>query len=434
MKLAPGDVIAGRYRVRRVIGEGGVGVVAAAEHLVLREEVALKALKRDTDDAERSRLVREARAVARLRSPHVVRVQDVLFVEGQPVLVMELVAGESLAAVIKRGPVAPRLAAGYVMQLCCALAEAHARGIVHRDIKPSNLLVSESFDGRPLVRVVDFGIAKLDEASLELTESRSFLGSPQYVSPEQIRNPRDAGASADVWGAGIVLYELLTARLPFEAYTLAAAIAAVLTDPPVPPSERVEGLDPALERVILKCLARDPRERWASMVELAEALVPFAGDDGAALATVAARAGDHAAKLAAEAPPIDEGIDISPAAMTTESARATVTQTTLAAPAASVDRDSGRRTTIALAVALAITMGAGVGFFARGTPASSMAPPLPTPATPSVQPPKSDPPARADDPVPPPPSAAPASPDPSTGAARPGPAKRRRDDPYGGRQ
>jgi serine/threonine-protein kinase len=208
----------------------------------------------------------------------------------------------------------------------------------------------------------------------------------------------------------------------------------VLTDPPVPPSERVEGLDPALERVILKCLARDPRERWASMVELAEALVPFAGDDGAALATVAARAGDHAAKLAAEAPPIDEGIDISPAAMTTESARATVTQTTLAAPAASVDRDSGRRTTIALAVALAITMGAGVGFFARGTPASSMAPPLPTPATPSVQPPKSDPPARADDPVPPPPSAAPASPDPSTGAARPGPAKRRRDDPYGGRQ
>jgi serine/threonine-protein kinase len=260
----PGQVIGDKYEVERVLGLGGMGVVVAAWHRVLGEKVAIKFPLPELRDAPevRERLLREARACARLRSEHAVRLLDVGTLDtGLPYVVMEYLAGRTLAERLRDDGVLPvPLAVDSIVQACDALEEAHAAGIVHRDLKPSNLFETRRFDGSPLVKVLDFGIAKAPaHAGAEpLTTTHAIMGSPAYMAPEQLRNTRDVDARADIWALGVTLQELVTGD---RATTGVARIRPA-----------------GLARVLQRCLREEPAQRYGSARELAEALVPYGSD------------------------------------------------------------------------------------------------------------------------------------------------------------
>jgi serine/threonine-protein kinase len=288
--LNPGDVLAGRYRVERILGEGGMGVVLAAEHLVLGERVAIKMLLPAAAKMEGAvaRFQREARAAARIQSEHVARVMDVgVTDQGTPYLVMEYVEGRDLSDELEaRGPLPIEEAVNYVMQGAVGVAEAHANHIVHRDLKPSNLFLAKLPNGRSFVKVLDFGIAK--EAGVlenkELTTTFSALGSPAYMSPEQLRAAKSVDERTDVWAFGVVLYELLSGRLPFDGDSLTAIAAAISVDPPAPLRTVRPEVPAELEAVILACLEKDREARVPSLAVLARMLAPFGGKSAATLA------------------------------------------------------------------------------------------------------------------------------------------------------
>jgi len=220
-----GQVLAEKYRVERVLGAGGMGVVVAAHHLQLELEVAIKFLRGEAlmDGEAVARFQREARAAVKLKSEHVARVLDVgTLASGSPFLVMELLDGLDLGTLIESGEkIATGDAVDYVLQASEAVAEAHSLGIVHRDLKPRNLFLTTRVDGRPLVKVLDFGISKLLEGAAEganftLTSTTDIVGSPSYMSPEQLRSARTVDERTDIWSLGVVLFELLTAKLPFD--------------------------------------------------------------------------------------------------------------------------------------------------------------------------------------------------------------------------
>ncbi len=281
-----GTVIAGRYTVERLIGKGGMAVVVAARHMTLGERVAIKILHpRLATDAEGSeRFFREARATARIRSEHVVRVVDVGTTDaGLPFIVMELLLGSDLGQMLDSGAIATAHAVDFVLQASEALAEAHSLGIVHRDLKPSNLWLARRPDGSPLVKVLDFGISKLSvevEGDPKLTETQSIFGSPMYMSPEQIRSAKRVDHRTDVWGIGVVLYELLSGALPFDAHNAASALASITADEPAPLGERRPDVPPELEAAIFHCLRKDVSKRCQSLAELAGLLAPFASPIG----------------------------------------------------------------------------------------------------------------------------------------------------------
>ncbi len=223
-EIAYDTVLLGKYRVEQVIGKGGWGVVVRARHLGLDEVVAIKLLTEAAIDEEsRARFVREARAAAKLRSEHVVRVTDVGETEDNvPYMVMELLEGLDLQQLIKRGPVDPALLATLVVQVCSALAEAHGLGIVHRDIKSSNLFIVTR-DGAPHAKVLDFGIAKAPEAlDFSLTRTSSILGTPAFMSPEQLRSAHRVDTRTDIWSLGVVLYESLRCAAVRRRFVLGA--------------------------------------------------------------------------------------------------------------------------------------------------------------------------------------------------------------------
>ncbi len=281
--LQPGDVVAGKYRVERVLGEGGMGVVVAAKHLTLNETVALKFMRPSAVLRADSvpRFLREARAAGGLKSAHVARVLDVDQLEdGSLYIVMEYLEGHDLAHVLKNeGPLDVATAADYVLQACDALAEAHARGIVHRDLKPGNLFVTKGPDGLPLLKVLDFGVSKGGIAAhrnMEMTKSTSLLGSPLYMSPEQMKSARNVDARTDIWSLGVVLYELVGGRVPFQGETLGGVMDKVLSAEP-PPLRSLRGDVPdAYADVVTRCLEKDPARRFLSVAELARALAPLA--------------------------------------------------------------------------------------------------------------------------------------------------------------
>lgn len=276
----------GRYRVRRVIGRGGMGAVVAAEHVTLGEAFAIKFLhpKLARDSASVERFFREAKAATRIKSEHVVRVLDVGQTEaGIPFIVMELLSGADLGQILGRGPLGVTDAVDFLLQAGEALAEAHAAGIVHRDLKPSNLWLAARPDGSPLVKVLDFGISKLSAhapGDPKLTETQSTFGSPTYMSPEQIRSAKKVDHRTDVWALGVVLHELLTGKLPFEADTVSGVLAAVSADPPVPLRALRPDAPPEVEAAILACLQKDLSRRCGSVAELAVLLAPFASQHG----------------------------------------------------------------------------------------------------------------------------------------------------------
>ncbi len=279
--MREGDVLAGKYRIERVLGVGGMGVVVAATHLQLDQRVALKFLLPDAmqDGAVVARFAREARAAAKIQSEHVARVIDVGTLEsGSPYMVMEYLQGRDLADVLAERKVFPaEEAVGFVLQACEAIAEAHAASIVHRDLKPANLFLAERADKRAIVKVLDFGISKSsgkgEDASL--TKTSALMGSPLYMSPEQMVSSKHVDARCDIWALGIILYEFVTGSPPFVAETVTEIIAQILQLPPRPPHE-VNGVAPDLSNIILRCLQKEPAKRYQNVGELAMALSPFA--------------------------------------------------------------------------------------------------------------------------------------------------------------
>jgi serine/threonine protein kinase len=277
--VKPGEILGGKYRIDRILGAGGAGVIAAGIHIELGQKCAIKLLRADVEPELKERFVREARAAARLKGEHVARVMDVgKSADGTPYFVMELLSGEDLGQLVARGgAVGAEMAVELALQTCEGLAEAHAAGIVHRDLKPRNLFLTRRIHGEPLVKILDFGIAKIQrQGDKHETGTESVFGSPQYMSPEQMRASRDVDARADIWSLGVCLYELLAGVPPFDAPTVPLLCVKVLTEPPPPLQEKRPELPLDLVAVIERCLSKEPEERFADVGELAIALEPFA--------------------------------------------------------------------------------------------------------------------------------------------------------------
>jgi serine/threonine protein kinase len=295
-----GDIVAGKYRVERVLGVGGMGVVVAARHVELGELFALKFLLpnfRDDPEVAR-RFAREARTGIRVKNEHVARVFDVgTLPDGAPYMVMEHLTGKDLATIIeKRGRLPLEEAVDLLLQGCEALCEAHSMGIVHRDLKPANLFVVAGSDGLPFVKVLDFGISKLITVGaddLSATSSAAILGSPLYMSPEQLTSSKDVDRRADIWSLGVILYEALTGRTPFAADAFVALMAAILGGKFEPISKVRPGLPPAVDALIAAMLTIDRDARLPSVEALAQRLAPFgtanARTSSARIARIAAR-------------------------------------------------------------------------------------------------------------------------------------------------
>ncbi len=272
-----GEVLAGKYRIARKLGEGGMGVVFEAEHIRIRQRVAIKMLLPTVLDMPdvTSRFEREARAAGSLKSENTARVLDVDISEGGiPYMVMEFLDGKDLSQVLDaRGPLPPDLAVDYLLQACNAMAEAHSLGIVHRDLKPSNLFLCGGERG--VVKILDFGISKVEnDKDNRVTATQTVVGTPLYMSPEQIRSSKNVDSRTDIWSLGIILYELLAGKTPFEGSTMAAGAAICIDDPP-PISSFREGVPRDLEEVVLVCLEKDVTKRYPNVQSLAVALARF---------------------------------------------------------------------------------------------------------------------------------------------------------------
>jgi tRNA A-37 threonylcarbamoyl transferase component Bud32 len=282
---AVGTIVADKYRVEGPLGEGGMGTVVLATHVALDQRVAIKFLLPEALKNEDSveRFLREARVAAKVRSDHVARVHDVGTLEGGvPYIVMEYLQGSDLGGLIARHGFLPiEEVCEISLQACEALAEVHAAGIVHRDLKPTNLFVTRRADGSPAVKLLDFGISKLapgaDETGIDpaLTATTAIMGSPSYMSPEQLKSTKEVDHRTDVWSLGTVLYEAITGKPAFRGETLPQTCAMIAADDPVAPSSLREGIPHELDQAILGCLRKNPDER-ERLVDLSRALARFA--------------------------------------------------------------------------------------------------------------------------------------------------------------
>ncbi len=282
--MRPGDIVADKYRVDSVIAKGGMGTVYAATHVTLRQRVAIKELLPGAVIVRGAseRFLREAQMAALLTSRHVLRILDFGQIDGLPFIVMELLNGHDLASELRRcKKLSVERATDYVLQACVGVAEAHARGIIHRDLKPGNLFLSHSVDGAVEIKVLDFGISKIlsnADAQVDLTKTSNVLGSPRYMSPEQVRSSKHVDQRSDIWALGVILYQLVSGKRPFEGPTESAVLAQIVADPP-PPLHTLEPTIPAaFERLVLNCLEKNPERRPGCILALARGLMEFAPD------------------------------------------------------------------------------------------------------------------------------------------------------------
>lgn len=395
-RISIGDVIADKYRIDQVLGKGGMGLVVAAEHIQLQERVAIKFLRLEGDTAPefQTRFVREAQVSAKLRSEHVVKVRDFgMLDDGTPYMVMEYLEGVDLRKLLKQfGKLPVETALGYVAQACEGLAEAHAIGVVHRDMKPSNLYLTKRPDGSDLVKILDFGVAKMVQGTDhdELTAAGMLLGSPRYMSPEQLKGAKDIDGRADIWSLGAIMYELLVGRAPFLAQTTAALCMKILgNEAPVAMSSERSDITPELEAVIMQCLERNADDRVPDVGVLCTKLAHAAHSanlEAAAKRVVAVlerramqQTGTYSTLSSAES----KGIATSgPATGSLSIDVRSASGVASAASWSSADGQSRKRTYAVAGIAGALVIGAGVLFAAfRGTtePATGTAPPSATP-------------------------------------------------------
>jgi len=357
--LQPGELFDGKFRIEHVLGQGGMGVVAVATHVVLDQKVAIKVLHEGiaSDPSIAERLVREARAAARLRSEHVCRVSDVGVAHGTPYIVMELLEGTDLATLIDRRPLPIATAVDYVLQACIAIAEAHALGIVHRDLKPANLFVTRRLDGSPLIKVLDFGIAKAPSTtSVALTQTETMMGTPGYMSPEQLRSARSVDHRTDLWALGVILYQAVSGRLPFPANSITEAAVKISVDPPDPID-----IEPSFRAVILRCLEKEPAKRHRDIAALARDLVRFGGPTAASSAALI----DHLSSNAAIASTI----------LAAPSPKSTTTLEAAAGEPRAL-RTRGGRTALVIGAALAVCGIAVAVWSMSRTPQQATSPPV----------------------------------------------------------
>lgn len=285
MPFVPGEIVAGKYEVIELLGVGGVGFVVAANHIELGEKIALKFLRPEMLIREDvvARFAQEAMAAVRIKNEHVARVFDVgVLPNGCPFIVMEFLDGRDLYdVVVHDGPQPVKRAVDYVLQACEALADAHSRGIVHRDVKPENLFLIQRSEGMELIKVLDFGISKVAltgsafKSKVPLVRTMLPMGSPVYMSPEQIRASKDIDVRTDIWSMGCVLHELLTGKPAFDAPSLTQLSATILEEHPPRPSEICATVPPELDAIVARCLQKVPERRFQNMAELALALYPF---------------------------------------------------------------------------------------------------------------------------------------------------------------
>ncbi len=284
-----GEILAGKYRIERVLGRGGMGVVVQAHHTVLGERVAIKFLLADqvTSNDSLVRFLREAKAAARIKSQHIARVSDVgTLDDGAPYMVMEYLEGRDLSQVLEvERVIRTEDAVDFLIQACDAIAEAHAAGIIHRDIKPANLFLTRHHDGSPLIKVLDFGISKFSAADEPdgITRTAAIMGSALYMSPEQLQRTKHVDLRTDIYALGITLYELLSCRQPFEAETLPELAVAIVMGEPTPLGQLRPDLDPGLIAVIEKAFARDLNQRFQNVGDFVLALQPYAPARSSAL-------------------------------------------------------------------------------------------------------------------------------------------------------
>jgi len=373
----PGDVLAGKYRVERVLGVGGMGVVVAATHLELGQLVALKFLlpAAELNADATARFLREARAAVRISSEHVARVTDVGRLENSsPYMVMEYLDGVDLGEHPKGAALPIENAVDFVLQACEAIAVAHALGIVHRDLKPANLFLTRRPDGSELIKVLDFGISKvveLNESNAALTKTSAVMGSPLYMSPEQMRSARNVDVRTDVWALGTILHELIAGTPPFGGETLGEVFAAVMTAEVTPLRALRPETPERLERLVQRSLAKDPTQRVANVAELAVGLAEFAPPRARALVArvqgVLERAG-----MSNTIPSADPMTDLGVAGAAT--ARVAATDTSWSDQATRGNRSSKRSLAVGLAgLALFAVVGAAALHWARPKPADSPA-------------------------------------------------------------
>jgi eukaryotic-like serine/threonine-protein kinase len=390
-----GATVVGKYRIDRIVGKGGMGIVAQAMHLQLGQPVAMKFLLPEVrgDQQIVQRFVREAQAAAQLRSEHVARVIDVGALENSaPYMVLEYLDGTDLAH-FPRSQLTVGATVDLVLQACEALAEAHALGIVHRDIKPGNFFVTRGADGGLLLKVLDFGISKVPAANSELTGSHTVIGTPVYMSPEQMRSPRAVDHRSDIWSLGVVLYELLQGAPPYRDDAFLAMAIKVVNDPLPALSVRLPG---DLDQIVYRCLEKNPAKRFQTVAALAHALSKYAQSE-----TQAAISVQRTKHLVG---PTTPHVPVEPDSTRSEARPSTLSGSVTARTVPLHKRIPRRRPIAVLVVAAGIVALAVAGSYIAGSTRSSTARERPAittspPSIPSPTPPATAPPTPANGPT-----------------------------------
>jgi tRNA A-37 threonylcarbamoyl transferase component Bud32 len=392
------QVLGGRYKIIRKIGEGGMGIVYEAEHVMIEKRVGLKVLREDFSSREDvvERFRQEAKSASRIGHPNIIDISDFgVTPSGANYFVMELLSGHDLATELeKKGPLQAPRAMALAVQCARALGAAHAKGIVHRDMKPENIFLLRRESGEDYVKIVDFGIAKMSDIETDgqpgrkLTKTGMIFGTPEYMSPEQAGGKK-LDHRVDIYAMGIILYELLTGRVPFVGDTFMGILTQHMfeTAAPIAAANPAAQVPPELERIIFKALAKNPDDRYQSMEELANDLLGLSGQPGSS--------GSWAGPVASSPPP--PGTFTHPGY---QEQRATgdvrAPRLHVATPATELTPEKRASSSALVWVAVAVALLGGGGFFAlRGSGAepapapAAVAPatPAPAPAPPSAPPP-----------------------------------------------